>query len=237
MGCGPPTREPDNHEPRIARHGWQHEASFRVEQFFRARLMTHMADHEQALLRSQSGSMAGLAFSSGRSNSLIRIEPHFFRIIFLHRFHLLSPLRALVSLRPFPRFLWPQICVRESGGVGKTRICSQATRVCREAGAKIATKVMLCDLDLPVPVGFPLFGGAQLATDATFVFPLHCDRSARPGSAHTGTEQQWQSHVGGRNGPTQSWLVAVPGHGWSFWPEKSEVQLLAKAKARSEPLV
>ena len=91
MGCGPPTREPDSYEPGIARHGWQHEASSRVEQFFRARLMTHMADHEHALLRSQSGSMAGLAFSSSPSNSLIRIEPHLFRIILLRRFRLLSP--------------------------------------------------------------------------------------------------------------------------------------------------
>ena len=61
----------------------------------------------------------------------------------------------------------------------------------------MATNVMLRDLDLPVPVarggrrleiiadGLPLFGGAQLAVDATLVSPLHCDGSAHPGAAHT----------------------------------------------------
>ena len=74
---------------------------------------------------------------------------------------------------------------------------SAATRLCREGGARVATNVMLRDLDLPVPVarggrrleiiadGLPLFGGAQLAVDATLVSPLHCDGSARPGAAHT----------------------------------------------------
>ena len=68
---------------------------------------------------------------------------------------------------------------------------SVIARVCREAGGRVTTNVLLLDLDLEIADrtdarrlevavdGLPLFGGAQLAIDATIVSPLRGDGSAR----------------------------------------------------------
>ena len=70
-----------------------------------------------------------------------------------------------------------------------------AARICREGGARVATNVMIRDLDLLAPgihderrleivaEGLPMFGGAQLAVDTTLVSALRCDGSARPRAA------------------------------------------------------
>ena len=62
-----------------------------------------------------------------------------------------------------------------------------AARVCREAGARVWTNVMVRDMDLVpndridnrrlevVADGLPLFGGAQLAIDTTLVSALRRD--------------------------------------------------------------
>ena len=48
-GFRPENREPEDHEPGSTRDGWQHEASSRVEQHFRAtRLFPHMNLAERA---------------------------------------------------------------------------------------------------------------------------------------------------------------------------------------------
>ena len=65
-------------------------------------------------------------------------------------------------------------------------------RIFREAGARVATNVLVRDLDLLVPnvhdgrrleivaEGLPLFGGVQLVVDTTLVSPLRGDGSPRP---------------------------------------------------------
>ena len=66
-----------------------------------------------------------------------------------------------------------------------------AARICREAGARVATNVMLSQMSLDVPVadarqlavvanGLPLWHGAQLAVDATPVSPVRRDGHPRP---------------------------------------------------------
>ena len=64
---------------------------------------------------------------------------------------------------------------------------SAAARVCKQAGARVTTNVMVSDLDLPalnatdsrrlevVVDGLPLFGGSQFAVDTTLVCSLHSD--------------------------------------------------------------
>ena len=47
--------------------------------------MSTLAEHEQALLRSQSGPLAGTPFSAAPSTWLTRIESHLFRVLFLRR--------------------------------------------------------------------------------------------------------------------------------------------------------
>ena len=64
---------------------------------------------------------------------------------------------------------------------------SAAARICREAGARVGTNIMVRDMDLlpqdhqdgrrleVVADGLPLFHGAQLAIDTTLVSPLSRD--------------------------------------------------------------
>ena len=61
-------------------------------------------------------------------------------------------------------------------------------RVCREAGARVATNVFLRDLNLSMPLselevvanGLPGFGGVQVAVDAALVSPVRRDGTNRP---------------------------------------------------------
>ena len=92
LGVRPAMREPDDFELGTARHGWQHEASSRVErEHCERRIMPRLADSEKAMLRSQSGPGAGLALSATPSNSCW-IAPHLFRVLLLRRLRLPLPL-------------------------------------------------------------------------------------------------------------------------------------------------
>ena len=69
---------------------------------------------------------------------------------------------------------------------------SAAARICREAGARVGTNIMVHDMDLlsqdhqdgrrleVVADGLPLFHGAQLAIDTTLVSPLSRDGLPHP---------------------------------------------------------
>ena len=77
-------------------------------------------------------------------------------------------------------------------------------RICREAGGTVATNVMVRDLDLAefagadgrrlevVVDGLPLFGGSQLAVDATLVSALHA--MVRPGEARLRRDGSGSDH-------------------------------------------
>ena len=69
-------------------------------------------------------------------------------------------------------------------------------RVCREAGARVRTNVMVRDLNVTnvrlldarrievIADGLPVNGGAQIAIDTTFVSPLACTGLPRLRRAH-----------------------------------------------------
>ena len=99
-------------------------------------------------------------------------------------------LRTSVSLWPCSRFFWPSSsCVRGERGFwedGDSLIEERGlTRVSGRRAPGLRPNVLLRDLDLAVPVarcgrrleiigdGLPLFGGVQLAVDATLVKPEH----------------------------------------------------------------
>ena len=103
---------------------------------------------------------------------------------------------------------------------------SVGARIFREAGARVATNVLVRDLDLLVPnvhdgrrleivaVGLPLFGGAQLVVDTTLVSPLRGDGSPRPNAAvRDGVALQAARH-------TPSWWGRVRELGWLSGLEK-----------------
>ena len=130
-----------------------------------------------------------------------------------------------------------------------------AARICREAGARVTTHVLMRDLDLGVPVadtrrlevvadGLPLFGGMQLAVDTTLVSTLHCDGTARRGAAEEdGTALALAKRRKLRTYPefsgprSRARLVVLAGEVAGRWSRETLtfLSLLAKAKCRSEP--
>ena len=119
-----------------------------------------------------------------------------------------------VPMWSFHRFLRPLSSVRETV-LGKRRFAVEnaTTRLCRETSGRVG------DLDLPILVerDLPLFGGAQLAIDATFVFLVHCDGSARLGNTHRVLVPSRER----TDFPRVAWSPCQ--HGGSFWSERSEV--------------
>ena len=92
--------------------------------------------------------------------------------------------------------------------------------------------------------GFLLFGGAQLAVDATLVSPLHCDGSARPGAAHTDgavlalarkRKERTYPELIGRNARAR--LVVLAGEIGGRWSSETNtfVRSLARPKLKRSP--
>ena len=107
-----------------------------------------------------------------------------------------------------------------------------AARVCREAGGRVMTNMLVRDLDLApglnttdgrrleaIADGLSLFQGAQLAIDTTLVSALRADGTPRPRAATTlGAAADARS----RKETTYPELLArVPEPSWSSWLQKS----------------
>ena len=135
---------------------------------------------------------------------------------------------------------------------------SAAARVCREAGARVATNLFLKDMELRVPNGeenrrfevvadgLPLFGGVQLAIDTTLVFAVQSDGEPTRGVA----DKDGVALMRARRHKEQTYpelvqpgargrLVALGLEVGGRWSKEARVfvQLLARARARSEPPV
>ena len=163
---------PEDFEPGRTRFGWQHEASSRTELQFRGRVMATLAQHEQALLLSQSGPLAGTPLSTTPSK---RLRPP-----------LLLSSRQCRCGRPSDLFGHHRAACSRAGVLGRrgSAVERVAARICRERGARVATNFMVRDMDLRAPNvhdgrrlevvadGLPLPGGAQLAVNTTLVPPV-----------------------------------------------------------------
>ena len=93
---------------------------------------------------------------------------------------------------------------------------SAGARICRKAGARVTTNMVVRDLDFPVlnardecmleivADGLPMFGGVQLAADTTLVPPMHFDRTPQWKTVHNDGVGQLGT---GKRRFTLSWLV------------------------------
>ena len=85
----------DDPMPGIARRGWQRGAALHVEKQFRTAVVwPRLHPREQALLRSQSGPLAGVPFSCVPSSAATRFESQEFRVLLLRRLWCPLPLSA-----------------------------------------------------------------------------------------------------------------------------------------------
>ena len=128
-------------------------------------------------------------------------------------------------------------------------------QICREGGARVSTNIFVRDLDLDlahfpardgrrlevVAEGLSLFGGSQLALDATLVSALHGDGSHRKNAdTRDGvtlqearkTKERTYPELQGRNGRVRMVVIAGGGR----WSEETKDFLwsLACEKSRSE---
>ena len=186
-------------EPGVPTHGWQFFAARAIEEHFvSSSIVPRLSPTESALLRSQSGPMAGLPFSVVPSSSFARFCPQLFRVLLLRRLWLPLPLssRTCRCGRPLDIFGHHRAACSRAGILGSRGFAleSAAAWVCREGGGRVATNLFLRDLDVPVPVtdsrrlevvcdGLPLFRGAQLALDTTLVSPVCSNGEPRGRSA------------------------------------------------------
>ena len=114
-----------------------------------------------------------------------RLEPCLFRVLLLRRLRLPLPLTGRNCRCGFPLDscgLHRAACAR-AGVLGRRGFAveSVAARICREAGGRVTTNVMVRDMDLVRPNvhdtrrlevvvdGLSLFGGVRLAVDTTVV--------------------------------------------------------------------
>ena len=208
-GQRPPIMEVEGREPGVPRQGWQHAAAIRIESSFRTEiLMPRMGPVEQALLRSQSGPCAGVAFSVCPSSPLTRIDSALFRVLLQRRLHLPLPLsqRICGCGRPLDPFGHHRAACSRTGALGRRGFAleSAAARVFREAGGRVVTNMFVRDMDLGVPVagdnrrlevvvdGLPLHGGVQLAVDTTLVSSVRGTRSSNHGRCGPDPSQEAQ---------------------------------------------
>ena len=199
-GARPELLEPDDFEPGTERGGWQHEAASRVERQFREEVLCEqMTPQARAFVRSQSGPGGSMVLTTAPTSVLTKIPPHLFRVVLLRRLRLPLPLsqHAYRCGRPIDPFGHHRAACARTGALGRRGFAleSGAARVCKEAGGRVTTNVMVRDLDLPVPNaadgrrlevvvdGLPLFGGSQLAVDTTLVCALRSDGTPHRGAA------------------------------------------------------
>ena len=149
----------------------------------------------RALLLSQAGDAASCAFTALPTSADTRVPDAEYRVIHLRRLRLplpLAPQRCPCGGRLDEYGDHRSACAqvgalaRRAGPLGRA-----AARICKEAGARVASHVALRDLDLDVPAGdgrrveivangIPIWQGAQIAVDATIVRPVRRDGQSRP---------------------------------------------------------
>ena len=117
--------------------------------------MSSMSASEQAVLRPQSGPGAGVPLSVAPASASTRIDSHLFRVLLLRRLHLRLP-HSLVRCRcgrPFDPFGHHRAACARTGELGRRAVAveSAGARVCREAGGRVAVKVMVRDMDIAAP--------------------------------------------------------------------------------------
>ena len=182
-----PTPPPAPAEGPFAR-GWQHKASTTAHARLKAELFNAIPPASQALVTSQSGPFASRAFTTIPYTNDFAYPSHLFRILLLRRLRLPLPLfaRTCRCRRTFDSLGDHRAACAQSGALRSRGgpLERAAARVCREAGARVTTHTRLADLNVQhvqhiddrridvIANGLALWGGAQLAVDATLVSPL-----------------------------------------------------------------
>ena len=245
----------------VPHQGWQHPASAVLERNSLDELRRQLTEPERALILSQGGPMAGEPFSSFPTTRETRFDSQPFRLLLLRRLRLPLPptVRRCRCGRLLEVFGHHRAACATVGVLGRRGFAleSAAARVCREAGRRVRTNVLVRDLDLHpgqnrldsrrlevVVGGSELFNGAQLAVDTTLVSALRADGTVSRKGAAVGGEalkrararkEKTYPELAGEGGRARLVVLAAEvGGRWSNGASQF-VRALAKAKAQSAP--
>ena len=174
--------------------GWQRAAAACLDASACTSLLSDLDPASRPLMLSQAGPGGSRALTALPTAPEFRLPSSCFRVVLLRRLRLPVPIGprrcrcggALDALGDH-RTACPTAGVLGARGAALERA---AARVCREAGARVATNVFLRDMNVDVPLadgrrievlanGLPLWQGAQAAVDTTLVSPV-----TRAGGAH-----------------------------------------------------
>ena len=181
----------EENEPKLdTTRGWQRPASEAVDEFgFRSFFGSSIPR-----LDSQAGPFAARIFTAGPTSPELSLAPSHFRVLLLRRLRLPLPLTAAYCrCRRRQDALGDHLAACPRSGVLRARgapLERAATCVCREAGASVATNVLVRDLNVApsrqddrrievIANGLPLWGGVQVAVDTTLVSPLTANGQPR----------------------------------------------------------
>ena len=150
-------------------------------------------------LLAEAGPGGSLALTALPTREEFTLQDDTFRCVLLRRLRLPLPLEARACrCGGALDELGDHRAACPTAGVLVRRACPlerAAARICREAGARVATNVCLRDLNLGLPLtdgrrlevvahGLPAFGGVQVAVDVTLVSPLRRDGSTQSRADH-----------------------------------------------------
>ena len=131
-GARPLPRDPEDNELGCPRQGWEHEASSRVEQHFRA------LDLFPSLTGCVRSPGAGAFLSATPANPLTRIDSFSFRTLLCRRLRLAIPLSSRICRcgRTIDPLGHHRAACARSGGLARRgfAIESAVARICREGG-------------------------------------------------------------------------------------------------------
>ena len=195
--------------------------------------------------------MAGEPFSSFPTTRETRFDSQPFRFLLLRRLRLPLPLTACRCRcgRLMDVFGHHRAACATGGVLGRRgfELESTAARVCREAGGRVRTNVLLRELDLHpgqnrldarrlevVVDGLELFNGAQLAVDTTLVSALRADGTVSRKGARRDRARKERTYpeLAGEGGRARLVVLAAEvGGRWSN-EDSQFVRPLAWAKRR-----
>ena len=189
-GLRPMSLDPEDQQLGMPCHGWQQLATdavhaHLVETQIRPRLSAGAGNVE----------VSGVPFACFPTSALSRFDSSQLRVLLVCRLWLPLPpsSRNCRCGRLLDVLGNHRAACAEAGVLGRRGYAleSAAARVCREAGARVGTNILVRDLDLVpqgrqdarrldvVAEGLPLFHGAQLAIDTTLVSPVRRDGPSR----------------------------------------------------------
>ena len=245
-------------KPGVPTHVWQFFAARAIEEHFvSSSVLPRLSPTESALYVHSLDRWLSVVPSS----SFAGFCPPLFRVLLLRRLWLPLPLssRTCRCGRLLDVFGHHCAACSRAGVLGSRGFAfeSAAARVCREGRARVATNMLLRDLDVPVPLsdnrrlevvsdGLPLFKGAQLTVDTTLVSPVCSNGEVRGRSAvEDGAALSSARRCKVRTYPelcgphSRVRLVVLAAETGGRWSEEAQSFLsqLAKARARSVPRI